>query len=179
MTTWIPASMRLTRWGRWLVVLTLATLALGAVGDQPAAAAPDVSRSDVLYTCEVSGGIYWESGGTYGCRMPGGLTIECDASGCLSWCYESRGCRCDLHGDDVICIHGFTSPDSGNPWEDAIRLDPYQEAKLPDTTEPETDPTGPVIEPDRVTDGTGAVTAREVPGTAPEGGTVIDPARAG
>lgn len=145
---------------QWMLVLALATLALAAIGSQPAAAAADdsLSKSDVLYMCRVSGGMYWEVGDTYGCRMPGGITVECNANGCTYWCYETLGCRCDLHGDDVICIHGFTPNESDAPWDDAVHMDPYQEVKLPDPTETPSDPVvtpGTSIDDDQVTKGLG------------------------
>ena len=168
------------RWGRWLLVLALAALALAAVGGQPANAAPvdHLGRDQLRSDCELAGGRFFEKAeGGYSCWL-GGLLIDCDSGGgCQSWCYEAHDCRCDLLRD-VICVHAFTPDEPSAPWDDVVQIDPHQEAKLPYTTEPDTLPTGPVIKPDRVTAGVDAATGRETPATALEDGAVVEPARA-
>lgn len=132
------------------VILALVIAVVVMPGNASATVEPISERNKeaLRIECEAFGGIFTDRGAAgFSCYL-NGILVECDAGGtCLTWCYVAMGCTCE-DKDLSICIHPFTPGDDATSWDDAIHLDPYQEAKLPEESSPE--PSSPVSVPEGV-----------------------------
>ncbi len=85
------------------------------------------SKQDIKNHCDAAGGIYFESGGTYGCWGPGGDVTCSDQTGtCYGTC-EKCGRVVDLGGISGVIISGSWLPEFAPPPAGELRpINPFK-----------------------------------------------------